>query len=90
MILASFVFFALLVFGVPVAFVMLGASVFYFVENPMMASIVAQRMSILNKADRLLLLRDGGVAQYGDKAEVLAALGPSRRKLVPAAEARMS
>ncbi len=45
MILASFVFFALLVFGVPVAFVMLGASVFYFVENPMMASIVAQRMS---------------------------------------------
>lgn len=52
--------------------------------------IVAQRMSILNKADRLLLLRDGAVAQYGDKAEVLAALGPSRRKLVPATEARMS
>ena len=45
MILASIVFFLLLVFGVPVAFVMLGASVFYFVENPMMASIVAQRMS---------------------------------------------
>ena len=52
--------------------------------------IVAQRMSILNKADRLLLLRDGAVAQYGDKAEVLAALGPSRRKLALAAEARMS
>jgi tripartite ATP-independent transporter DctM subunit len=44
-ILASIVFFLLLAFGVPVAFVMLGASVFYFVENPMMASIVAQRMS---------------------------------------------
>ncbi|MCZ8102140.1 MAG: TRAP transporter large permease subunit, partial [Burkholderiales bacterium] len=45
MILASIVFFLLLALGVPVAFVMLGASVFYFVENPMMASIVAQRMS---------------------------------------------
>ncbi len=45
MILATVVFFALLVLGVPVAFVMLGASVFYFIENPMMASIVAQRMS---------------------------------------------
>ncbi|HRJ69949.1 MAG TPA: TRAP transporter large permease subunit [Beijerinckiaceae bacterium] len=45
MILATIVFFALLFFGVPVAFVMLGASVFYFIENPMMASIVAQRMS---------------------------------------------
>ena len=52
--------------------------------------IVAQRMSILNKADRLLLLRDGAVAQYGNKAEVLAALGPSRRKLALAAEVRMS
>lgn len=51
--------------------------------------IVAQRMSILNKADRLLLLREGAVAQYGDKAEVLGALGPRRRE--PAvAEARLS
>lgn len=45
MILATVVFFALLALGVPIAFVMLGSSVFYFVENPMMASIVAQRMS---------------------------------------------
>lgn len=45
MILATIVFFALLALGVPIAFVMLGSSVFYFVENPMMASIVAQRMS---------------------------------------------
>ncbi|SNR41991.1 type I secretion system permease/ATPase [Paracoccus sediminis] len=52
--------------------------------------VVAQRMSILNKADRLLLLRDGAVAHYGDKAEVLATLGPQRRGTVVAAEARMS
>lgn len=52
--------------------------------------IVAQRMSILNKADRLLLLRDGAVAQYGDKAEVLATLGPRRSEAVTAARARMS
>ena len=52
--------------------------------------IVAQRMSILNKADRLLLLRDGAVAQYGDKAEVLATLGPRRREAATAAEARIS
>lgn len=45
MILSTIVFFLLLAFGVPVGFVMLGASVFYFIENPMMASIVAQRMS---------------------------------------------
>lgn len=41
--------------------------------------VVAQRMSILNRASRLLLLRDGAVAQYGDKSEVLATLGPRRR-----------
>lgn len=51
--------------------------------------IVAQRMSILNKADRLLLLREGSVSQYGDKDEVLASLGPRRREPV-IAEARMS
>lgn len=45
MILVTVVFFALLAFGVPIAFVMLGTSVFYFVENPIMTSIVAQRMS---------------------------------------------
>lgn len=52
--------------------------------------VVAQRMSILNKANRLLLLHDGAVAQYGDKIEVLATLGPRRRDAIPAAEARMS
>ena len=52
--------------------------------------IVAQRMSILNKADRLLLLREGAVAQYGDKAEVLAAFSPRRREFVAAGKARLS
>ena len=52
--------------------------------------VVAQRMSILNKADRLLLLREGAVAQYGAKAEVLAVLGPRRPGPVLAAEARLS
>ena len=52
--------------------------------------IVAQRMSILNKADRLLLLREGAVAQYGDKAEVLAAFGPRRREFVASGKARLS
>lgn len=50
--------------------------------------IVAQRMSILNKADRLLLLREGTVSQYGDKSEILAALGPRRREAGNAAEGR--
>jgi ATP-binding cassette, subfamily C, bacterial len=40
--------------------------------------VVAQRMSILNRATRLLVLRDGAVAQSGDRAEVLAALAPPR------------
>lgn len=52
--------------------------------------VVAQRMSILNKADRLLLLREGTAAQYGSKAEVLAALGPRRAQPIIAAEARIS
>ena len=30
--------------------------------------VVAQRMSILNRATRLLVLRDGAVAQFGDRA----------------------
>ena len=38
--------------------------------------VVAQRMSILNRADHLLLLKDGAVAQFGDRAQVLAMLGP--------------
>ena len=45
MILAGCIFIALLVFGVPIAFTILGASVGYFAVNPMMASIVAQRMA---------------------------------------------
>lgn len=40
--------------------------------------VVAQRMSILNKADRLLLLRDGAVAQYGEKSDVLRSSGLQR------------
>ena len=45
MTIAAIVFFALLLFGLPVGFVMLGASMAYFAQNPTMASIVAQRMS---------------------------------------------
>jgi ATP-binding cassette subfamily C protein len=41
--------------------------------------IVAQRMSILNRADRLLVLKDGAVARFGTREEVLAALGGLRR-----------
>lgn len=40
--------------------------------------VIAQRMSILKRADRLLVLKDGAVAQFGERAEVLAALGPRR------------
>lgn len=40
--------------------------------------VIAQRMSILHRADRLIVLREGAVAQSGDRAEVLAALGPQR------------
>ena len=40
--------------------------------------VIAQRMSILSKADRLMVLREGAVAQYGPRAEVLAAIGPQR------------
>lgn len=45
MIVAAVTFALLLVLGVPIAFVLLGASISYFALNPMMASIVAQRMS---------------------------------------------
>ncbi|MFO1210402.1 MAG: type I secretion system permease/ATPase [Amaricoccus sp.] len=41
--------------------------------------VVAQRMSILNRATRLLVLRDGAVAHFGPRAEVLAALSPARK-----------
>ncbi len=45
MTLAAIAFVLLLALGVPVGFVMLGASMAYFAQNPMMASIVAQRLS---------------------------------------------
>lgn len=45
MIEASLTFLLLLISGVPIAFTILGASVVYFTLNPMMASIVAQRMA---------------------------------------------
>jgi ATP-binding cassette, subfamily C, type I secretion system permease/ATPase len=40
--------------------------------------VVAQRMSILSRADRLLVLKDGSVSQFGDRAEVLETLSPRR------------
>ena len=45
MTVVAVVFLVLLVLGVPIAFVILGASVVYFALNPLMASIVAQRMA---------------------------------------------
>ena len=42
---AALAFAVLLLLGVPIAFVILGASVVYFTLNPLMASIVAQRMA---------------------------------------------
>lgn len=40
--------------------------------------VVAQRMSVLNRADRLLVLKDGVVAQFGPRAEVLEGMTPRR------------
>jgi ATP-binding cassette subfamily C protein len=40
--------------------------------------VVAQRMSILNRADRLLVLKDGAVAHFGPRAEVIEHLAPRR------------
>jgi ATP-binding cassette subfamily C protein len=40
--------------------------------------VVAQRMSILKRADKLLVLKDGAVAQFGERAAVLATLAPQR------------
>jgi ATP-binding cassette subfamily C protein len=48
--------------------------------------VVAQRTSILNRADRLLVLKDGMVSQCGDRAEILGTLAP-RRSGKPAAPA---
>jgi len=40
--------------------------------------VVAQRMSILSRADRLLRLQDGGMVQFGPREDVLKALTPQR------------
>ncbi len=40
--------------------------------------VVAQRMSILNRADRLLVLKDGAVAHFGPRAEVMETMTPRR------------
>ena len=40
--------------------------------------VVAQRMSILNRADRLLVLKDGAVAHFGPRAEVLETMTPRK------------
>jgi ATP-binding cassette subfamily C protein len=40
--------------------------------------VVAQRMSILNRADRLLVLKDGAVAHFGPRSEVIEHLAPRR------------
>lgn len=45
MTIVAITFVVLLVLGLPVGFVMLGASMAYFTFNPMMTSLVAQRMS---------------------------------------------
>jgi len=41
--------------------------------------VVAQRMSILSRADRLLRLQDGGMVQFGPREEVLQSLTPQRK-----------
>ena len=57
MTLIAIVFLLLLVLGTPIAFVLLGTSVAYFAVNPMMASIVAQRMSSALESFPLLAVR---------------------------------
>ncbi|MFT3972729.1 MAG: type I secretion system permease/ATPase [Amaricoccus sp.] len=50
--------------------------------------VVAQRTSILNRADRLLVLKDGMVSQMGDRTEILGTLTPRRSGVAkPAAAA---
>lgn len=41
--------------------------------------IVAQRMAILHKADKILMLKDGAVAKFGPRQEVMSTLGPKQR-----------
>ncbi|WP_111537005.1 type I secretion system permease/ATPase [Palleronia aestuarii] len=50
--------------------------------------VVAQRMSILNRADRLLVLKDGAVAQFGPRAEVMETMTPRRVAAAAAALTR--
>ncbi|MBP7241935.1 type I secretion system permease/ATPase [Amaricoccus sp.] len=52
--------------------------------------VVAQRMSVLNRADRLVILKEGVVTQIGDRAEVLATLAPRRPSRGPAAVAALA
>jgi ATP-binding cassette subfamily C protein len=40
--------------------------------------VIAQRMSILNRADHLLMLQDGVMARFGSREEVMQTLGPRR------------
>ncbi|MEP5805588.1 MAG: type I secretion system permease/ATPase [Roseobacter sp.] len=48
--------------------------------------VIAQRMSILTRADSLLVLRDGAVAKFGPPAEVLEAMEPRRVLTNPSVE----
>ncbi len=50
--------------------------------------VVAQRMSILNRADRLLVLKDGVVAQFGPRAEVMETMTPRRVAIDPRPQIR--
>jgi ATP-binding cassette subfamily C protein len=53
--------------------------------------VVAQRMSILNRADHLLMLQDGVMAQFGSRQEVMQTLGPRRiGRAVPARREALS
>jgi len=45
--------------------------------------VVAQRMSILNRADRLLRLQDGGMVQFGTREDVMQTLTPQRQSRPP-------
>lgn len=47
--------------------------------------VIAQRMSILKRADKLLLIRNGAAAAFGPRAEVMGLIGPARVGLAPGA-----
>ena len=50
--------------------------------------IVAQRMSVLSRADRLIVLKDGAVAHMGDREAVLGSLSPVHSPRVGGTETR--